>query len=125
MGICILTLTKFERMKLIPLFCCYLALLSLVKQSKGEDDRCCFQIGYGSRMAPCCLKTISCEEYDNLFEGYEKSEQMVGGAVGEHHYCPGSAEEAESLIAGLSDKMKLNESGSSADINKPWLILAF
>ena len=52
-------------------------------------------------MAPCCLKIIDCEEYDNLFEGYEETEPMVGGAIGQHHHCPQNAEEAERLIAGV------------------------
>ena len=51
-------------------------------------------------MVPCCLKVIPCEEYDNLFEGYEDKEQMVGGRIGEHHVCPNDAEEAERLAAG-------------------------
>ena len=66
-----------------------------------ETGRCCFRIGHGSRMVPCCLKIIDCEEYDNLFEGYEETGPMLGGAIGEHHYCPEDAEEAGHLIAGM------------------------
>ena len=51
-------------------------------------------------MVPCCLKIIPCEEYDNLFEGYEDKEQIVGGSIGEHHVCPNDAEEAHRLIEG-------------------------
>ena len=66
----------------------------------SKEERCCFRIGYGSRMVPCCLKTIPCEEYDNLFEGYEDTEHLVGGTIGEHHHCPKDAEEAANLISG-------------------------
>ena len=51
-------------------------------------------------MVPCCLKIIPCEEYDNLFEGYEDKEQIVGGGIGEHHACPNDAEEAVRLATG-------------------------
>ena len=51
-------------------------------------------------MVPCCLKIIPCEEYDNLFEGYEDKEQIVGGGIGEHHVCPNDAEEAVRLATG-------------------------
>ena len=51
-------------------------------------------------MVPCCLKIIPCEEYDNLFEGYEDKEQIVGGGIGEHHVCPNDAEEANRLVSG-------------------------
>ena len=64
-----------------------------------ETDRCCFRIGFGSRMVPCCLGIMDCEEYDNVFEGYE--ETHIGGAIGEHHHCPEDAEKAMRLIAGV------------------------
>ena len=65
-----------------------------------ENDRCCFRIGLGSGNEPCCLKTIPCEEYDNLLEGYEDKEHLSGGTIGDHHYCPKDADEAANLIAG-------------------------
>ena len=56
---------------------------------------------------PCCLKIIDCEEFDNLFEGYEDKEYISGvaiphgGTVGQHHYCPKDADEAAHLAWGI------------------------
>ena len=61
-----------------------------------ETDRCCFSIGHGSRMVPCCLKIIDCEEYDKYEETY-----WPGGAIGEHRHCPEDAEKAQRLISGV------------------------
>ena len=63
-----------------------------------ETDRCCFRIGFGSRMVPCCLGIMDCEVYDNHFE---EMNNVVGGAIGEHHHCPEDAEKAMRLIAGV------------------------
>ena len=64
-----------------------------------ENKRCCFSFGYGPQNRPCCLKKIPCEQFDNLYEGYEEP-WLEGRDVGEYHYCPKTAKEAEHMIYG-------------------------
>ena len=64
-------------------------------------DQCCFQYGFGSRMIPCCLNMISCEEHDRLVEENARN-PILGGAIGKHHYCPENAEEAHQILSGGS-----------------------
>ena len=52
-------------------------------------------------MIPCCLNVISCEEHDRLIEENARN-QMLGGAIGKHHYCPENAEEAHQILSGGS-----------------------
>ena len=51
-------------------------------------------------MVPCCLGIIDCEDYDKHHKNYLE-DGWVGGAFGEHHYCPEDAEKAARLIAGV------------------------
>ena len=64
-------------------------------------------------MAPCCLNMISCEEHDRLVE---ENTRMWGGAIGKHHYCPESAEEAHQILSGGS-YIQVYEKYSLASIN--------
>lgn len=58
---------------------------------------CCFSIGYGSRMIPCCLTT---EVVDDMAKCSSPS-GLVGGAHGSKPgACPGTAAEASDLIDG-------------------------
>merc|ERR1719507_1176 len=66
---------------------------------KMESNTCHFAIGYGARMAPCCLSIISREEYENRLGA-----GLVGGDQGKHHRCPNDANEAHDLI----QKMEAN-----------------
>ena len=52
-------------------------------------------------MRPCCLEVITCDEHDQLkFQNAGKP--MLGGNIGEHHYCPKNAEEAHEIVSGSS-----------------------
>ena len=58
-------------------------------------NECCFQYGFGSRMIPCCLNVITCEEHDRMVQG----PPLLGGAIGKHHYCPENAGEAHQILS--------------------------
>ena len=52
-----------------------------------SDSECCFRIGYGAMMAPCCLKKVGCSEYRTYVAAQKKpnseeSRQLVGGNIG-------------------------------------------
>ena len=50
-------------------------------------------------MRPCCLEVITCEELDHLV--FQNAKHLkVGGNMGEHHYCPETAEEAHNILSG-------------------------
>ena len=72
---------------------------------KMESNTCHFAIGYGARMAPCCLSIISREEYENRLEG-----GLVGGDQGKHHRCPNDANEAHELIQKMETNNKKGNS---------------
>ena len=65
-----------------------------------SNSKCCFRYGLGSRLVPCCLKIISCDEYSNILEDMEKNGPMLGGAIGKHHFCPRDAAHAHELVSG-------------------------
>merc|ERR1712038_194950 len=62
--------------------------------AEEDNQPCCFQFAYGSKMTPCCLNMISCEEYDHL-KSQQANGTLLGGGVGKSlNGCPASAEEA-------------------------------
>ena len=65
-----------------------------------EKDECYFSYGFGSRMVPCCLNLITREEHDRLVE-LDKTNRLIGGAVGKHHFCPKDAPEAHQALTGF------------------------
>ena len=65
-----------------------------------SNSECCFRYGLGSRLVPCCLKIISCDEYSNILEDMEKNGPMLGGAIGKHENCPKDAAHAHQLATG-------------------------
>jgi len=59
-----------------------------------DSSACCFRIGYGSRMVPCCLKVINCTTYEQ-----EQGQPTMGGASGiTHGQCPTTAADAATVI---------------------------
>jgi len=62
---------------------------------EGIQQQCCFRYGFGSRMTPCCLRVISCEEHDQL-----DMSKHSGGSIGKHHRCPNNAAEAHQIVKG-------------------------
>jgi len=68
------------------------ALLNVTQASKPAG--CCFSIGYGDRMRPCCLSSKEVAAPQEC-----RTEQRLGGATGFHAgSCPASADEAAQLI---------------------------
>lgn len=66
----------------------------------GETSGCCFSIGYGYEMEPCCLKVDSIHG-DAAFC---RTGQRIGGATGFNSgACPTTAAEAASMIAAGGD----------------------
>jgi len=56
---------------------------------------CCFSIGYGAMMVPCCLKTQFVEDVASC-----ATQQEMGGSAGwSEGRCPTSAKEADELIS--------------------------
>ena len=51
-------------------------------------------------MVPCCLNLITREEHDRLVE-LDKTNRLIGGAVGKHHFCPKDAPEAHQAVTGF------------------------
>ena len=51
-------------------------------------------------MVPCCLNLITREEHDRLVE-LDKTNRLIGGAVGKHHFCPKDAPEAHQALTGF------------------------
>ena len=65
----------------------------------SAEDECCFRYGFGSRMKPCCLNVITCEEHGR-FVHENATHLILGGAFGKHHYCPENAEIANQILSG-------------------------
>eukprot|EP00397_Hematodinium_sp_SG-2012_P037030 GEMP01040063.1.p1 GENE.GEMP01040063.1~~GEMP01040063.1.p1 ORF type:complete len:201 (+),score=35.26 GEMP01040063.1:304-906(+) len=76
------------------------------KQKSASGDGCCFQIGYGSMMKPCCLKT------ESLSEATCKIDRRMGGASGWASTCPASAEQANEIIQAAK---AANDDGTGKD----------
>ena len=64
-----------------------------------DTNPCCFRIGWGSRMVPCCLSIVSCEEYE---EHLKQNQMLLGGSIGIADHCPNDAEEAGSLLTKVT-----------------------
>ena len=62
------------------------------------QNPCCFRYGFGARMIPCCLKKMSCDEYDQI----KDKGLLIGGAIGKHHFCPTDAAHAHKLVSGTN-----------------------
>ena len=60
-----------------------------------DSSPCCFRIGYGSRLVPCCLEIISCEEYEEQLQ----QGPLLGGAIGTSDQCPKDAAAAGVIVA--------------------------
>merc|ERR1711981_649320 len=73
---------------------------------------CCFRFGFGSRMVPCCLSTISCDEHDRLTAQFG-GKSMPGGGWGKASVCPVDAAEAHQLWKD-ADQQPTNVSGRSS-----------
>ena len=58
-----------------------------------DEQGCCFQIGFGSYMRPCCLQT-SMESKEECLE----DQKLRGGAIGFNATCPSSAQEAYKFL---------------------------
>jgi len=81
--------------------------METIPKTMIQDDAsgsCCFAIGYGSMMTPCCLQEIDCEEYEQRKNG--ESVPVLGGAIGKADKCPGDASEAHMIIQKSKAIMK-------------------
>lgn len=68
--------------------------VSTVSSRKQEESSCCFRIGYGALMKPCCLTIVKCTpEFRS-----EVGRMIPGGAMGVAPTCPVDAEEGAKLI---------------------------
>merc|ERR1719375_1800011 len=69
---------------------------TLRRESKATEVGCCYKIGFGSMMKPCCLTTSQLEEA-SCFAGTEGN---IGGGVGWRagSDCPSTAEQAFNWI---------------------------
>jgi len=67
---------------------------SSVTEVKGEG--CCFEIGYGDMMVPCCLKV---EKSKSEEECPIDEVSTAGGGTGWSEECPANAEKAAQVIA--------------------------
>eukprot|EP00392_Amoebophrya_sp_AT5.2_P000039 g39.t1 len=77
-------------------------------QEGAHGDECCFRIGYGAMMKPCCLKILpNCD-------GVTESEHIVGGDVGRAETCPATADAAADAI---KEKKKSGQQGEKAKGN--------
>jgi len=67
---------------------------STLKEPSTEPQGCCFSIGYGNRMRPCCLQSKKMNSPEVCNVG-----QRLGGTTAFHAgMCPASADEAANLI---------------------------
>mmetsp|Transcript_3782 Transcript_3782/g.9209 ORF Transcript_3782/g.9209 Transcript_3782/m.9209 type:complete len:171 (-) Transcript_3782:396-908(-) len=65
---------------------------ALVGAPVGVHGECCFRIGYGVQMKPCCLKILpNCD-------GVTESQLILGGNVGRTETCPATADAAATAI---------------------------
>eukprot|EP00747_Dinoflagellata_sp_TGD_P181829 gnl/TRDRNA2_/TRDRNA2_35805_c0_seq1.p1 gnl/TRDRNA2_/TRDRNA2_35805_c0~~gnl/TRDRNA2_/TRDRNA2_35805_c0_seq1.p1 ORF type:complete len:140 (+),score=27.24 gnl/TRDRNA2_/TRDRNA2_35805_c0_seq1:64-483(+) len=65
----------------------------------NEQVGCCYKIGYGAMMKPCCLSTQNKSASDCKVNG-----GLVGGAVGWSESCPATADEAHERIEAAGSK---------------------
>eukprot|EP00928_Gymnodinium_smaydae_P038179 TRINITY_DN26384_c0_g4_i1.p1 TRINITY_DN26384_c0_g4~~TRINITY_DN26384_c0_g4_i1.p1 ORF type:complete len:852 (+),score=120.81 TRINITY_DN26384_c0_g4_i1:97-2652(+) len=83
-----------------------------------QDIGCCFKIGFGSRMKPCCLRTENKTKRACL-DAPPKERLIVGAATGWRETCPLSADEASTIIhaanEGSSDRKQKNALVNIAD----------
>eukprot|EP00397_Hematodinium_sp_SG-2012_P004005 GEMP01004016.1.p1 GENE.GEMP01004016.1~~GEMP01004016.1.p1 ORF type:complete len:959 (+),score=92.99 GEMP01004016.1:23-2899(+) len=78
---------------------------TLLVGSARAESGCCFQIGFGSWMRPCCFDTQPMEQAICL----EKMEPRLGGAFGWSSVCPDDADHAHKMIK--ADRLIQNEMG--------------
>lgn len=71
-----------------------------VQQHAQRREGCCFSIGYGDMMAPCCLTIISKEMDDKACKDKKKE---LGGAVGWAQSCPANNQEADKIIKDVNN----------------------
>eukprot|EP00435_Cladocopium_sp_Y103_P021690 s3160_g5.t1 len=121
---------------------CWLLCLHLVPAKTQENPGCCFTIGYGSQMVPCCLTTqdlgmeecYSAETRDvGVLVVQAQKGQGIGGSRAAHalgaergwrQRCPVDAEEANTFILDDQDERESQALGASmhhkAEKALPW-----
>eukprot|EP00747_Dinoflagellata_sp_TGD_P197033 gnl/TRDRNA2_/TRDRNA2_67951_c0_seq1.p1 gnl/TRDRNA2_/TRDRNA2_67951_c0~~gnl/TRDRNA2_/TRDRNA2_67951_c0_seq1.p1 ORF type:complete len:180 (-),score=30.52 gnl/TRDRNA2_/TRDRNA2_67951_c0_seq1:100-639(-) len=73
---------------------CAAAASSATSEKADAGAGCCFSIGYGSMMKPCCLETHQVKKSSDCSVG-----QRMGGATGfSASGCPKDAEKASTLM---------------------------
>ena len=60
---------------------------------RAKMEGCCFMIGYGDMMKPCCLKTIPLPKNARC-----RQQRRMGGATGYANKCPKTAQEAHRIL---------------------------
>jgi len=74
------------------------ALLQMISRQKAVNG-CCYSIGYGSLMRPCCLTTRMVEDMSSCIPADRGVQVLAGGAIGfSEDGCPSTADEAGKLI---------------------------
>lgn len=122
--------------------CSWLLLFHLVPAAENQEKPgCCFTIGYGSQMAPCCLTTeeLTMEECYGAETrdvgvlvvqaqkgqgiGGSRAARALGAVRGWRQRCPVDAEEANTFILDDQDERESQALGVSmhkADNALPW-----
>ena len=73
----------------------FFSLLAVLAAGFHVDEPCCFRIGYGAMMKPCCLTTKPASANSECGAG---ADGMVGGGAGWAKDCPEDANEAHQVI---------------------------
>lgn len=73
-------------------------LLTVAQLHTSVEAACCFRIGYGAMMVPCCLTTEEGKSKAECLPQDDGGGTMVGGAIGWDEKCPATAEAAHALI---------------------------
>eukprot|EP00928_Gymnodinium_smaydae_P023532 TRINITY_DN19386_c0_g2_i2.p1 TRINITY_DN19386_c0_g2~~TRINITY_DN19386_c0_g2_i2.p1 ORF type:complete len:1438 (-),score=300.70 TRINITY_DN19386_c0_g2_i2:47-4360(-) len=81
-----------------------------LEEASAADVGCCFEIGYGDRMVPCCLKVQAISRDSCLKASASRQHrELLGGAQGWRRRCPTNATQAaawmreDELAANLAD----------------------
>jgi len=74
-------------------WCCEEKKIGCETGSGSAGQPCCWQIGFGAMMKPCCYKDISCSEFDA-----QKDQPIMGGSMGKTDKCPADADEAKKWL---------------------------
>lgn len=70
---------------------------------ESANKSCCFRIGYGAMMKPCCLKIVDCTS--DFLNAVKSPKKIVGGGMGVAPTCPADADIADKLIKAKGEDL--------------------